>query len=262
MDESGNHLVFIDGVYSGKDSHLSSDVRVLANDGTLEIVVAANTRLDLLAWYEDPSLNQSFKRRILLQRNAVLECASFVLGGVSVREETHVRFDGEGASASLKGLGVLRGDSRLIQQVTAEHAAGHCTSEQFFKNVLADSARSEFNSLVHVHPGAQQSHSQQLSKNMLLSERAQAHARPQLRILNDDVSCAHGATVGQIEKEEIFYLRSRGLSEEAARLLLINGFAQEIVDRVTDARSRERIGQRVHRALEEMVHANHSHAHV
>lgn len=262
----GEHrLVFIDGIYSKQYSNVSLVVKEAgaAREAhrmsvELELIVGEGGHLNLLTLQEDPSVEQFFTRRITLQKNAVLECASFVLGGAWLREDTHVRFDGEGASASLKGLGILRGAEQLFQQVTAEHAAGHCDSNQFFKNVLAENAKSDFDSLVHVHAGAQQSNSRQLSKNVLLSERAQAHARPQLRILADDVSCAHGATVGQLEKEELFYLRSRGLSAETARLLLINGFAQEIVDGISDAHSRVWIGEKVRRRLEEIIRANAS----
>jgi len=168
--------------------------------------------------------------RYTLKKESALNVLSFSEGGLLVRNENQVAFTGEYASASLKGLSVLSGESQTFHHAVVEHAVPHCTSRQFYKAILTDKSKSEFNSLVHVHRGAEKSDSNQLNKNLLLSDFAQSYSRPQLKIEADDVACTHGATVGQLEKEELFYLRSRGFSEKLARFVLTYGFAEEILE--------------------------------
>ena len=172
--------------------------------------------------------------RFYLKRHASLEILNFTEGGVVTRHENRVRFEEEHGFASMKGLSLLEKDSKSYAHLVADHRAGQCISRQFYKNILGGRAVSEFNSLVEVHPGAQKSDSQQMNKNLLLSDTAQSYARPQLRINADDVACAHGSATGQMEKSELFYLRSRGLSKELARFVLIYGFADEILGSITD----------------------------
>jgi len=170
--------------------------------------------------------------RFYLKEYASMNAISFTQGGGVTRNETSVEFEGQGGFASLKGLGVLRGQSQVFSHVAARHRAPHCTSRQFYKMVLSGRAKSEFNSLVAVPKGSQKSDSNQMSRNLLLSDTAEAFARPQLRIDTDDVQCVHGATVGQLEKDELFYLRSRGFSKELARFVMTYAFAQEVLEEV------------------------------
>jgi Fe-S cluster assembly protein SufD len=215
--------------------HAAIGAEPFLSDAVLEARLSPDAWLDIVEVRRAKAPGHHFTNaRYTLGRGSRLEALSFTSGGRVTRGQTLLRFVGEHASASVKGLAVLEGVSESHEHVTAEHAVPHGTSRQFFKNVLAGRARAEFDSLVHVHPGAFKSDSQQLSRALLLSDEAQAWARPQLRILADDVSCAHGAAIGRLEKEELFYLRSRGLSLAQARFLLTYGFAEEILEDLPD----------------------------
>ena len=179
---------------------------------------------------ESREASSFLSNHLTLKKESVLNVLSFSAGGTLVRNENHVTFTGENALASHKGLSVLSGTSQAFHHAVMDHAAPRCTTRQYYKNILSDSSKSEFNSLVHVRRDAQKSDSNQLNKNLLLSDLAQAYSRPKLKIDADDVACTHGATVGQLEKEELFYLRSRGFSEKAARFVLTYGFAEEIME--------------------------------
>jgi Fe-S cluster assembly protein SufD len=152
------------------------------------------------------------------------------LGGQVARAELHARLVGERAELSASGLGMAGGSRTTDAFVQVEHVAPRCTSTQAFKTVLDGRARGVFTGRVRVAPGAQKTSAQQSSANLLLSEDATVDTRPQLEILADDVKCSHGGTVGQLDPTSLFYLRSRGLSEPAARSLLIYAFAAEMVE--------------------------------
>ncbi len=179
---------------------------------------------------ESKEASSFLTNRQVLRKESALNVLSFTAGGALTRNENHVMFTEPGASASHKGLSVLSGESQVFHYAVMDHAAPHCASRQYYKNILSDRSKSEFNSLVHVHRDAQKSDSNQLNKNLLLSDLAQTYSRPRLKIGADDVACTHGATVGRLEGEELFYLRSRGFSEPAARFMLTYGFAEEIVE--------------------------------
>jgi Fe-S cluster assembly scaffold protein SufB len=164
-----------------------------------------------------------------LQEHSSLNVWTFAAGGDSLIGHD-VRFEQPHAFASLHGLSILNGHSNVSHQVRAFHGAANCVSRQFYKSILASEAKSEFSSLVEVVRGAQKSDSKQLNKNLLLSKKAEATSRPELRIDADDVSCAHGSATGELSQDEIFYARTRGISEHEARFLMIEGFAGEILE--------------------------------
>jgi Fe-S cluster assembly protein SufD len=162
------------------------------------------------------------------------------LGGRIARSEVHARLCGEGAECRLSGLS-LAGGSRLVDSLSVvEHAAPGCTTSETFKAILDGTARGVFTGLVRVMPGAQKTQAHQLSSNLLLSDDATVDTRPQLEIFADDVKCGHGGTVGRLDEASLFYLRSRGLTEEAARSMLIYAFAAELVELVRPAPLRDR----------------------
>ena len=119
----------------------------------------------------------------------------------------------------------------MFTHTKVNHYSPSTTSTQLFKNILMDRSRSEYNGRVYVHPGSQLTDSSQRNHNLLLSDDARAYSRPQLEIYADDVKCAHGATIGQLNEQELFYLQSRGLSVPEARAILLHGFVEEVVDR-------------------------------
>ena len=160
---------------------------------------------------------------------------SFALGGRLTRRDVHVTCNGEGGEIDLDGLYVAGGDSLIDHHTTADHAAPSCTSRELFKGVLAGSSRAVFNGAVIIRPGAQKSDAAQQNQNLLLSEDAMIDTKPELQIFADDVKCAHGATVGQLSDEALFYLQARGIGAEAARAMLTHAIAREVVNRIPHA---------------------------
>ncbi|HRC85842.1 MAG TPA: Fe-S cluster assembly protein SufD [Thermoanaerobaculia bacterium] len=166
------------------------------------------------------------------ERSSNLFSHSISVGGALVRNDVNAVLDGEGAECTLNGLYVLRGSQFLDNHMRVDHSKPHCSSFELFKGILDEKARAVFNGRIFVAKGAQKTDAKQSSRNLLLSRQALVNANPQLEIFADDVKCTHGSTVGQLDEEAIFYLRSRGIGEDAARSLLIYAFAADIVERL------------------------------
>jgi Fe-S cluster assembly protein SufD len=174
---------------------------------------------------------------------------SVALGSALARREARALLAGEGASCDLHGLYVASGRQVLDHLVYVDHASARCTSREVFKGILDGASRGVFAGRVHVRPGAQKTDASQVNSNLLLSEEAVVDAKPQLEILADDVKCSHGGTVGQIREDQLFYLRSRGISAPVARALLTWAFASEMVERVGPAEVRRRVRDAVRARL-------------
>jgi len=158
--------------------------------------------------------------------------SSFAFGGKLARTDITIRLDAEGAKCTLDGLYLADGRQHVDHHTRIDHLQPRCTSHQLYKGVLAGAARGVFNGKVIVHADAQSSDAAQVNRNLLLSEHAEMDTKPQLEIWADDVKCSHGATVAQLDAEQVFYLRSRGLDDRFARALLTYGFAAEMVELV------------------------------
>ena len=166
------------------------------------------------------------------ERGAQLSSHSLSTGGGLVRNDVRAVLAGEGVDAILNGLYLVRGRQHVDNHMWVEHAAPHCSSHELYKGILEGRSRAVFNGLIHVHEGAQKTDAKQTNRNLLLSKEALVNTNPQLVIFADDVKCTHGSTVGQLDTEAVFYLRSRGIGEEAARSLLIYSFARDVTDRI------------------------------
>jgi Fe-S cluster assembly protein SufD len=165
-------------------------------------------------------------------RSANFSSHSFSLGGRLVRNDASALLDGEGAECTLNGLYVADGD-RLVDNHTAiDHAKAHCPSHEIYKGILGGRARSVFNGKIIVRQDAQKTDAKQTNRALLLSDEAMINTKPQLEIFADDVKCTHGAAIGQLDEDAIFYLRARGLTYFEARDMLIHAFAGDILDRV------------------------------
>ena len=169
---------------------------------------------------------------ITLKRGSYYNATNINLGAKLSRHDIHLKFTETGGEAFVDGLYLLSGDQHHDTHSTIDHALPNCLSHQTYKGVLNDKSRGVFNGKVFVRENASGTNAQQSNKNLLLSNDARVDTKPQLEIFNDDVKCAHGATVGQLEEEELFYLLSRGLNETLARNLLTYGFAEEIVNKI------------------------------
>lgn len=154
------------------------------------------------------------------------------LGAALSRHDIELKFTAEGGEAFVDGLYMVNGSQHTDTHSIIDHTVPNCTSHQTYKGVMNDKSRAVFNGKVFVRENAHGTDAQQSNKNLLLSNEARVDTKPQLEIFNDDVKCAHGATVGQLEEEELFYLLTRGLPENLARNLLTYGFAEEIINKI------------------------------
>ncbi|MBF0145655.1 MAG: Fe-S cluster assembly protein SufD [Magnetococcales bacterium] len=167
----------------------------------------------------------------------------FANGGERTRQEVHVTLAGAEAECALDGLFFASGRQHMDFQTSMHHACGHTRSRQLYKGILDEQSRGVFNGVIRVPPGVHHTQSRQTTANLLLSDTAEIDARPQLEIHSDAVQCSHGATVGSLDPDALFYLQSRGLDVNAARALLIHGFAEELLQRVAPAEVRGWVGR-------------------
>ena len=165
-------------------------------------------------------------------RGGLYNSTNIQLGSALSRHDIELRFAAEGGEAFVDGLYMLNGMQHSDTHSIIDHTVPNCTSHQTYKGVLNDKSRAVFNGKVFVRENAHGTDAQQSNKNLLLSNDARVDTKPQLEIFNDDVKCSHGATVGQLEEEELFYLLTRGLPENLARNLLTYGFAEEIINKI------------------------------
>ena len=152
------------------------------------------------------------------------------LGGILSRNEIRARYTGEGVHCALKGVSLARGKQHVDTTTRVDHLMPSGVTEETYKGIVDDRARSVFRGKIRVAPGAQKTNAYQLNQNLLLSDRAQADSKPELEIFADDVKCGHGSTVGDIDAEALFYLRARGIEERDARTLLIEAFLGQLID--------------------------------
>ena len=198
--------------------------------------------------------NLSVKIRYHLKKHATLNTWIYVGGGDFSRFEQEILFKEEHGFASLRGLSIIGEKTQVYHKIKADHAVGHCISRQFFKSLVGGEAKFDFESLVSVASGAVGSDSKQLNKNLLLSDKAKAHSRPELRIHTDDVACAHGSATGQLSAAELFYLRSRGIAPEQARFMMMEGFATEAIEEVSASSLKEHLEELVKNRVAELSH--------
>lgn len=170
-------------------------------------------------------------------------------GGKLIRSDTRTRLVKEHAECELYGLYIAGKEQHMDFHTMIEHVSPSCSSRQDYRGVLDDRARGVFNGRIYVHQDAQHTDADQSNKTLLLSKRAEMDTKPQLEIYADDVKCSHGATVGQLDKDMLFYLRSRGLTEEMARNFLVKGFVSEILKTIQHSSIRNKIEQLVDKRL-------------
>ena len=198
-----------------------------------EVIVEPQAELDLVLVQRGGA--ESFLASNLYaqqEQHGQLRIHTLTLGGRLVRNEVVSVLSGQGAAVDLRGLFIGSDERHIDHQTTIDHAVSHCTSRELYKGVLGDSSRGVFCGRIIVRPDAQKTDSQQSNPNLLLGEKAEINTQPQLEIYADDVRCSHGSTIGRLDPEALFYLRSRAIGPEAARAMLTRGFAQEIVDSI------------------------------
>ncbi len=184
-----------------------------------------------------------------LGRASRYDTTSINLGAQLSRHDVSVVMDHEGAETAVDGLYMVGSDQHTDTHSVIDHKQPHCTSHQLYKGILDGNGRAVFNGKVFVREGAQKTDAQQTNKNLLLSEKARVDTKPQLEIYADDVKCAHGAAVGQIDPDQLFYLEARGIGPELGRKLLTYGFAEEVIGKIKIDSIRSQLDEIVLRQL-------------
>ena len=165
-----------------------------------------------------------------LDRDATLESFHLALGGKLKRIDIVINHQGPGAHCQLDGIYLLRGKEHVDYHTCIEHAVPHCTTDETFRGIVGDKARAVFNGRIHIHPDAQKTRAELSNKNLLTSATAEVNTKPELEIYADDVQCAHGATVAQLDDAMLHYMRTRGVPEDEALVLLSYGFINSLVE--------------------------------
>ncbi|MEC8823417.1 MAG: Fe-S cluster assembly protein SufD [Pseudomonadota bacterium] len=169
---------------------------------------------------------------VLQQRSSRFESHCVGFGGPLRRHDLQVRLEDEGAETKLNGVVVTQGKQHYDNHTSIDHVAAHCNSEETYRNIAADQSHAVFNGRIHIHQDAQKSNADMNNKNLLLSNGAEIDTKPELEIYADDVKCAHGATIGQLDETSVFYLVSRGIGRRQANVLLTMAFINELVQQI------------------------------
>ncbi len=211
--------------------------------------------------FQDESLNASHIAAVHahLGRAANLAYHSVATGAHLSRNNIRTVLAGEGVECVLNGLYLTKGNQLADHHMVVEHAEPHCNSHEYFNGILDGRSKGVFHGRILVRQPAQKTDAKQTNKNLLLSEDATIDTKPQLEIYADDVKCTHGATIGQLNEESIFYLRARGIGMETARRMLIHAFAGEIIERIRHSGAREELDKLVWDRLEANPHVAQPH---
>jgi len=267
------HLLFVSTGNSSEQSPLMSHPRnLIVADAESEVTVVedyisldesvsfCNTATELVAgdgaivshYMLERENRQAFNistLRMQQGRGANVSSHSVLLGGAIVRNNVHPVLAGDGGECLINGLFAGTGEQHLDNYMLVEHASPHCGSRQFYNGILNDHAHGVFHGRIIVHKDAQKTDAKQTNRNLLLSDNARIDTKPQLEIYADDVKCTHGATIGQIDEVALFYLRSRGIEESAARKLLLSAFAGECLDRMKPGAARNYVEKLIDESL-------------
>lgn len=236
------------------ESYVALSGNTYFTNAVSEIVLGESAVVDHLKIQEESeSAYHVATMHVYQNRASTFTSHSLAFGGAIARNNVIAVLDGEGSECTLDGLYLAMGEQLVDNYTTIDHAKPHCASHELYKGILAGRAKGVFNGKIRVRKDAQKTDAKQTNKNLLLSDEARIDTKPQLEIFANDVKCTHGATVGQLDQEAMFYLRSRGLGEEVARDMLIHAFASDVLERIAPplaglAKSLEdRLLSRIHR---------------
>jgi Fe-S cluster assembly protein SufD len=249
-------------VIMGKNSHMtlvmcddSTNQQASFNNSVTEIFLDENAGLE---HYKLQNLNNSStllnSTYFHQEASSRLNTFAITLNGGLIRNYSNVKLNGHGADLNVYGLYLMDKKQHVDNRVFVEHAVPDCTSRELFKGILDDEASAVFNGHVLVQRDAQHTNANQQNRNILLTDKATVNARPFLEIYADDVKCTHGATVGQLDNEALFYLRSRGICLASARLLLMYAFAAEVINKMSLDPLMHRVDEMVKQRLRGELH--------
>lgn len=222
------------------ETYMSLGTDVSFTNAVTEIVAGEDSKIDHIKVADENARTfhvGSLQAR--QERNSLLRSHCFSFGGALSRHNIASTLISEGGDCTMNGLFLADGTQHVDVHTTIDHASAHCSSRELFKGIMAGRSRGVFNGKVIVRPDAQKTDARQTNKNLLLSSEATIDTKPQLEIFANDVQCSHGATIGRLDEQSLFYLRSRGIGADAARSMLIRAFASEIVATVAGEALRE-----------------------
>lgn len=217
-----------------------------------ELYVKANETVRKVYVLPDASLPES----IVVERDAKVEVVVLAMPGVSCDLKMDVRLSGEGAEANIFGAYVCGAQEKVRIAVDMHHDLPHCNSRQLFKGIAGGTSRVDFYGKIIVAQDAQRTEAYQENHNILLSDGAKVDTKPQLEIYADDVKCSHGATIGRLNEEEQFYMRSRGITLEDAKVLQMISFIAPVLENISDESYRESLASQFEESIRTIVHDN------
>ncbi|MDF1575801.1 MAG: Fe-S cluster assembly protein SufD [Bacteroidales bacterium] len=215
-----------------------------------EVYTGENADLDLLRLQNEHNNScQVTNTWIRQEQDSRCQHGTITLHGGIVRNNLRIKLEGEGAESSALGLFLCDKMQHVDSYTVIDHSQPRCISNQYYKGVMDDSSTGAFNGKIHVHRDAQKTEAFQTNNNILLTDTAKMHTKPRLEIYADDVKCSHGATVGQLDEEALFYLQSRGIPKDESRLMLMDAFTWDVISKIKQASLQERITDLVSKRL-------------
>ncbi|MGK2960021.1 MAG: Fe-S cluster assembly protein SufD [Candidatus Malihini olakiniferum] len=228
------------------EHYISLDDKAHFTGARLTVHAAANSQVKHLKLAFEAAASYHFAHNdIILERDARMRSHSFLLGAGSTRHHTSAQINGEGVNLSINSLILPIGSEVCDTRTYLEHNQGHGKSRQLHKAIVSDNARAVFNGMIKVVSGALKTDGQMINNNLLLGRLAEVDTKPQLEVYADDVKCSHGATVGHIDEEQLFYLHSRGISQQAAQQIIIYAFAAKLMEALDNDMLQETVLQRI-----------------
>jgi len=232
--QSRNLIIAEQGVQANIiESNGSTNLQEQFSNHVSEIVVEANAHLKYfkLQYHSDKTyhIDNSF---ISQRKDSVVKSYTFTLEGKITRNNLNLMLEEENCEAHMYGLYVVHRDSHVDNHTSVDHKVANCYSNEIYKGILDDTSKGVFNGKIFVRQDAQKTNAFQSNKNILLTDTASVNTKPQLEIWADDVKCSHGCTTGQLDDEQLFYLRSRGISKSSARAMLLHAFVNDVLDKI------------------------------
>lgn len=228
-------------IVMGKNSSAKIIIRYISLNETeyftnavTEIFLNENAKLELYKLNEENTASYHIEKiQVYQEKFSSLKIFNFSFGGAIVRNDINSRLEGKAAEAELYGIYFQNGKQHVDNHTLVEHNVPECLSNEIYKGILADESTGVFNGKIIVKENAQITNAYQTNKTVLLSEKAKMNTKPQLEIFADDVKCSHGATIGRVDDNSLFYLKARGIPEKVARLMLLNAFMEDITEKIS-----------------------------
>jgi Fe-S cluster assembly protein SufD len=235
------------------ESHHGLGEKAYFNNAVTEVVVQENARINhMRVQDESPGAYHITSLQAYQERDSYYSLVNVDLGGALVRNNLSIKLDAENCEAHIIGFYLGGGKQHMDNHTAIDHAKPNCFSNELYKGILGGKARGVFSGKIFVHPDAQKTNAYQNNKALILSDDAVINTKPQLEIFADDVKCSHGATVGQLDKEALFYLRSRGIAEEKANSILQYAFASDVFNYIPIEAVKERLNEIILNRLDQL----------